>query len=116
MQPYNNNIFSRNFVSTLKLTKSFKSNRSPFEGEVFASNLGKTTVFLVLPMAASLQRRVQFLKRFDFTLPLKMQGNNEQPVLSWIRGSGGGHSDLDCRIVSKKDFKTSFLGQEYLIV
>ena len=25
------------------------------------------------------------------------------------------HSDLDCRIVSKKDFKTSFLGQEYLI-
>ena len=26
-----------------------------------------------------------------------------------------GPSDLDCRIVSKKDFKTSFLGQEYLI-
>ena len=26
------------------------------------------------------------------------------------------HSDLDCRIVSKKDFQTSFLGQEYLIV
>ena len=25
------------------------------------------------------------------------------------------HSDLDCRIVSKKDFKTSLLGQEYLI-
>ena len=25
------------------------------------------------------------------------------------------HSDLDCRIVSKKDFKTSFLGQKYLI-
>ena len=25
------------------------------------------------------------------------------------------HSDLDCRKVSKKDFKTSFLGQEYLI-
>ena len=24
------------------------------------------------------------------------------------------HSDLDCRIVSKKDFKTSFLEQEYL--
>ena len=26
------------------------------------------------------------------------------------------HSDLDCRILSKKDFKTSFLWQEYLIV
>ena len=25
------------------------------------------------------------------------------------------HSDLDHRIVSKKDFQTSFLGQEYLI-
>ena len=25
------------------------------------------------------------------------------------------HSDLDCKIVSKKDFKTSILGQEYLI-
>ena len=25
------------------------------------------------------------------------------------------HSDLDCRIVSKKDFQTSFLGQEFLI-
>ena len=25
------------------------------------------------------------------------------------------HSDLDCRIVSKKDFQTSFLGQEHLV-
>ena len=25
------------------------------------------------------------------------------------------HSDLDCRIVSKKDFQTSFLWQEHLI-
>ena len=25
------------------------------------------------------------------------------------------HSDLDCRIVSKNDFQTSFLGLEYLI-
>ena len=27
-----------------------------------------------------------------------------------------GHSDLDCRIVSKKDFQTSFIGQEHLVV
>jgi hypothetical protein len=27
----------------------------------------------------------------------------------------GEHSDLDCRIVFKKDFQTSFLGQENLI-
>ena len=47
-------------------------------------NLGKTTRMPVLPMAANLHRRVQFLKRFDFTLPLKMLGNKEQPVLSWM--------------------------------
>ena len=25
------------------------------------------------------------------------------------------HNDLDCRILSKKDFQTSFLGQEHLV-
>jgi len=30
--------------------------------------------------------------------------------------SGHRHTDLDCRIVSKKDFETSFLGQENLVV
>ena len=27
---------------------------------------------------------------------------------------GRHHTDLDCRIVSKKDFQTTFLGQEHL--
>ena len=32
-----------------------------------------------------------------------------------LTSSGGGHSDLDCRIVSKNDFPTSSKWQEHLI-
>ena len=33
----------------------------------------------------------------------------------WCVVSPSVHTDLDCRIVSKKDFQTSFLGQKHLI-
>ena len=33
-----------------------------------------------------------------------------------VHGFVRGHSDLDCEIVSKNYFQTSFLGQEHLVV
>ena len=34
-------------------------------------------------------------------------------LLNYLLTKLEGHSDLDCRIVSKKDFQTSFLGQDF---
>ena len=47
----------------------------------------------------------------------KLSKKNEIDAVqvSCLAGAWQVHSDLDCRIVSKKDFKTSFLGQEFLI-
>ena len=48
-----------------------------------------------------------------------LKPKNLQEALDQLEGANVSfskqHSDLDCKVVSKKYFKTSFLGQEYLI-